>query len=966
MFATSHGSKLWPAVLICGVTVAVRPAVADEQLAAEAARVLATRCLECHSDNDPQASLDLSRRTTALAGGESGVAITPGKAAGSLLWERVRVGEMPPEERQPLTAEERATLERWLAGGAPYATDVIDPNAYTSETRAGYDWWSLQPPQQPAVPPVSAADAHPIDAFVRRQLQAAGLTFSPPADAVTLLRRVSLDLIGLPPSPQDVQRFLEHPQGPDQAYEQWVDRLLASPQYGERWAQHWLDVIRWAETVGFETNIPRPNAWHYRDWVIDALNQDKPYDRFVWEQLAGDTENVDAALGFAVAGPANLPGQIGRDEEAMRQARQDELDEVIRTVSQGLLGLTMGCARCHDHKFDPLTQRDYYAMQAIFAGLRYGDRRLRGPQNEAWTAQVPDLESRLQKLRADLESQRERHQLRAPLQNVETESFAPVAAQAVRMQIAATQSGGAPSLYEFEAWGTTADDQSAQNVALATAGGRPSASSFALANQTRHYDNLVDGTVDPRQAFPWQAAQSGAAWIRVDFPQPVHLDRVVWHSGSTVPVDYTIDVLPPDETAWQTVATTVDRLPRIDDVRSAKQVQLAGLAADEAKRLLAITAAIRSTERERDRLAAGPQVYAASFSERPEPTWLLRRGDPMQQQEQVVPAIPVALGNLGLTAKAPESERRLALARHLTHRDHPLTSRVIVNRVWQHHFGTGLVATSSDFGKMGSRPSHPELLDWLAQELVRHGWSLKRLHRWIVTSRTYRQSSRPRKEALARDAEARLLWRFPPRRLEAEAIRDAILTTSGQLNFKSGGPGFDFFRQRGGLSGFTPHQTFSAEGWRRMVYAHKIRMQSVDVFGVFDCPDAGQMKPRRTQSITPVQSLGLLNSPFINRQERIIQESINETGEPSQRRNFLLQIDVDAAEKNLIDADISFIGSNGCVCRYQQHVKPMLLHRSRERIVMHTAATKHPASPGGQVHDSSFAHSLWQSVSRVF
>jgi hypothetical protein len=240
----------------------------------------------------------------------------------------------------------------------------------------------------------------------------------------------------------------------------------------------------------------------------------------------------------------------------------------------------------------------------------------------------------------------------------------------------------------------------------------------------------------------------------------------------------------------------------------------------------------------------------------------------------MAPAIPVALGKMDLKPNAPEPQRRLALANHLTLPSHPLTARVLVNRVWQNHFGTGLVDTPSDFGKMGTAPSHAELLDWLALEFIRQGWSQKKLHRLIVTSRVYRQSSRPNEKALRVDADARLLWRFPPRRLEAEAIRDGMLSVSGKLNLKMGGRGFDFFNQRGGLSDYVPKQTFEASGWRRMVYAHKVRMQAVDIFGAFDCPDAGQMKPRRTRSVTPLQALSMLNSPFANRQAAFFAERV--------------------------------------------------------------------------------------------
>ena len=714
--------------------------------------------------------------------------------------------------------------------------------------------WSLQPISRPATP----EGIHPVDYFVGKQLGEKRLQLSPVANREVLLRRVTLDLIGLPPTVKELDDFRADKRPTAAAFATVVDRLLASPRYGERWAQHWLDVIRWAETVGFETNTERPAAWHYRDWVIAAFNRDLPYDRFIRDQLAGDVTGADAALGFLVAGPALQPGQIGRDEEAMRSARQDELDEVIRTVSQSMLGLTIGCARCHDHKFDPILQKDYYGMQAVFAGLRYGNRRLRGTENDAWSTKVPAARSKVQQLQTELEALRKKHALRPSLLSMQTETFEPVLAQSIRMKIAATANGAAASIYEFEAW-----TPQKQNAALASTGAVPSASSFALANQTRHFENLNDGSVNRRQSFPWVAASAGPAWFSINFPEPVRLQSVTWHNGSSIPADYVIEVLRPDN-VWQPIADTTDRLPRTDDRRAPNKVKLSGMDADQVKSIMAHIGQLRTAQRELARLNAGPQTFAANFAA-PDPTWLLRRGDPMQRLEELPPSIPGVLGKLQ-PKDATEPARRLALAQHLTRPDHPLTARVLVNRVWQKHFGAGLVDTPSDFGKMGNAPSHPQLLDWLASEFVRQGWSLKQLHRRILTSRTYQQANRPNAKASRIDADARLLWRFPSRRLEAEAIRDSMLQISGKLNLQTGGRGFDFFNQRGGLSDYHSKETFEADGWRRMIYAHKVRMQAVDIFGAFDCPDAGQMKPRRTRSITPVQSLSLLNSPFANRQ----------------------------------------------------------------------------------------------------
>ncbi len=836
--------------------------------------ILQKHCYACHGADDQEGELRLDIKSHAFLGGEGyGPSIIPGKAKQSPLIQFINGSDeemqMPPEGEEPLSEPESATLTKWVDAGAnwPEGVDAVEKKEKPKH-------WSFQPIKQTAIPTVQNPQwtRNEIDYFILAALEKNKLQPSPEADRVTWLRRIYFNLTGLPPTPEQIEAFVNDQQA--DACERVVDELLSSPRYGERWAQHWLDVIRWAETVGFETNLARPNAWHYRDWVIAALNSDMPYDQFIKAQIAGDTLGDDAALGFLVAGPANLPGQIGRDIEAMRQARQDELDEVIRTVGQAFYGLTIGCARCHGHKFDPITQSDYYSLQAVFAGLSYGNRRLRGPQNDQWTARIPAVRKKLEKLRAELESLRQQHHLKPPLASVQTEYFPPALVKAVRMKIRGTNSRGSASLYEFELWTSSQNGKPSTNVSLASAGSRPDASSFLLANQTRHFDNLVDGSVDRRQAFPWVAEKGGPAWIRIDLAEPKTVDRVVWHAGSTIPADYVIEVLPANSNKWKKVADTNQRLPRIDDTRPPSQVNLSGLTQKQVEKIFEKVTAIRNTEKELAKLSAGPQVYAASFTDSPEPTWLLGRGDPMKRLRQVAPAVPKAFGQVVLSVDAPEKERRLALANHLSDRNHPLTARVIVNRIWQHHFGTGIVETPSDFGEMGGVPSHPELLDWLARDFLEHGWSIKRVHRQIALSAAYRQSSRPRADGLAVDAESRLLWRFPPRRLEAEAIRDSILLVSGKLNLKMGGPGFDFFNQRGGLSDYIPKETFDETGWRRMIYAHKIRMQSVDIFGAFDCPDAGQMKPKRSRSITPIQSLSLLNSPFINRQAHFFAERV--------------------------------------------------------------------------------------------
>ncbi|MBW3596400.1 MAG: DUF1553 domain-containing protein [Planctomycetes bacterium] len=625
--------------------------------------LLESRCFECHGSEVQESYLRLDVRDGAYRGGDSGrAAVAPYNADGSELIRRVtQHGEerMPPEN-PPLSEAEVALLRNWIDQGAPWPDELagrIEPETVTS------DHWSFQSVTKPA-PPASddpfVATGNRIDGFIFARLAKKGLAPSPAADRRTLIRRLYLDLHGLPPTPEEVERFIAD-ESPT-AWESLVDRVLASPRYGERWASHWLDVIRYGDTHGFEVNTPRENAWPYRDYVVKSLNEDKPFNQFLREQVAGDQLGADAATGFLVAAPALLPGQVGKDLASMRQARADELHEAIVSVSAGVLGLTVGCARCHDHKFDPISQRDYYRLQAVFAGLHYGGRPLRNPEE----------------------------------------------------------------------------------------------------------------------------ARLGAAF---DASQPA-------------------------------------------------------------------------------------SVFGGVFSA-PDPTHRLYRGDPMQRREQVAPDAPAVLGSLGLESSTGEAARRMTLADWLADPQNPLTPRVIVNRLWQHHFGTGIVATPSDFGAMGARPTHPELLDWLASTFIEDGWSMKKLHRRILTSNTYRQSNRPNPEGLAADAGARLLWRFPPRRLAMEPIRDSVLHVSGALDLAIGGPGFSVFKPNDNyVRVYDPKETWGPAEWRRMIYVHRVRMEQDGVFGAFDCPDAGQPAPRRGRSTTAIQALNLFNSSFMTQQAELFAQRV--------------------------------------------------------------------------------------------
>ncbi|MBN9522527.1 DUF1553 domain-containing protein, partial [bacterium] len=719
------------------------------------------------------------------------------------------------------------------------------------------DHWAFTPVERPPVPAGAAA----IDHFVAAKLRDNGLSLSPAADRRALVRRLKFDLLGLPPTPEEVEAFARD--ADPKAYEALVERYLASPQFGERWARHWLDVVRYADSHGFEMNHPRPTAYHYRDYVIRAFNADLPYDRFVREQLAGDTLGADAATGFLVAGPWD---QVKSPDPVLTaNQRADELHDLIGTTSSAFLGLTVACARCHDHKFDPIPAEDYYRVKAVFAGVQHGERPVRLPnapdpkiETDRLTARLAELEPKLAALELIADPAAVAPRRLAVSSVVNTERFAPVTAKHVRF-VAFEANQYEPCLDELEVF--TAVPQSvnvARGAKLRSSGDYPGGTLHKL-------EHLTDGKYGNGRS--WISNTMGRGWVEVEFTEPQRIDRVVWGRdregkyADRTPTRYRIDVSM-DRVAWVVVASSDDRLPFAD-----KSVLPPALGAADRVTWANLS---REVAEVRNRLAAvarGPAAYVGRLTT-PEPVHRLGRGDVTQKREPVGPGALTEIGSpLDIPDNSTDATRRAAFAAWVTDPQHPLTARVIVNRLWHYHFGTGLVDTPSDFGKNGGRPSHPELLDWLATELVEKGWSLKHIHRLIVTSATYRQSSAGRPDGAAKDAQSRLLWRYPPRRLEAEALRDAVLAVSGKLDLTMGGPGFSLFEPNDNyVRVYTPKTKFGAAEFRRMVYQLKPRMQPDDTFGAFDCPDAGQVAPRRTVSITPLQALSLLNSPFLTQQ----------------------------------------------------------------------------------------------------
>jgi mono/diheme cytochrome c family protein len=559
-------SRIIPSVGTLLITAFAGLAEGDEPSKDAASRVrglLADKCLACHAPEPKKGGLDLTRRASALEGGENGPAFVPGRPAESLLIEKVEGGEMPPG--RPLEPGEVAAFRAWIEAGAGYEVEPL------LARRAGPDWWSLRPVGRVAVPRVKDEKwvRTPVDAFLLDRLERDGLGHAPEADRATFLRRVSFDLIGLPPSPEEVDAFVADP-SPD-AHERLVDRLLASPRYGERWGRHWLDVVRFAESHGYETNNLRPDAWPYRDYVIRAFNLDTPFPRFAEEQLAGDAlPDADwlsrSATGFLVAGSHDVVGN--QAPEAALQQRADDLDDMIAATSTAFLGLTVQCARCHDHKFDPITQKDYYGLQAAFAGVAHASRDI--PRDDP-AARLEAAEARLELARLDRElddleplanpgGQGASRPPVDPRRNVER--FEPVEARSVRFAITSTNSATEPCLDELEAWSSEAEPR---NVASAALGGRPSASSSLSGYDIHRVEHLNDGRYGNGRS--WIGAEGDRGWAQVEFARTTRIDRVVWgrdregNYSDRTPLDYTVEVAT-EPGQWRVVASSRDRLAK--------------------------------------------------------------------------------------------------------------------------------------------------------------------------------------------------------------------------------------------------------------------------------------------------------------------------------------------------------------------------------------------------------------------
>lgn len=695
--------------------------------------------------------LDLRTREGLIKGGTRGPAIVPGDALKSVLYEAVsHRGKllMPPAAK--LSDEDIETLKTWIGQGAHWPANPV------AASLSGEVWWSFRPPVRPKVPEVKPADwvRNPIDAFVLEKLAANRMKPAAPADRRTLLRRAYFDLTGLPPTASEIRAFLAD--GSPAALEKLVDQLLASPRYGEKWGGSWLDVARYADTGGFETDMVYLNAWRYRDYVIKAFNEDTPYDRFVKEQIAGDeiwADNPEAriATGFYTIGP-RLP------ESAMIPAkdRSETLIDWADTTAAVFLGLTMGCARCHDHKYDPIAQKDYYALQAIFAGSEE---------------------------------------------------------QEIVLADAQAQNG-------FKA-------------------GLPR---FLYLEQIRYRADQVIGQAKNRLIERIKKKYRPEEVAAYEIPKEKRTAGQLRLSGE---IEGEIRLLTREEIL---AALTLDEKGQLDEIN-----RRIGEAYLQAPRPLAQASVL------------GP---VRTF----QPVKLLIRGDYTQPGAEIKPDFPAILRS-GRQIQDRETRlglgRRKALAEWLTEQNHPLTARVLVNRIWQGHFGEGLVRTPNDFGKQGELPTHPELLDWLATELVKEGWSLKKLHKLILMSNTYQMSSEFNKAYVEADPENRLLWRMNRRRLKGEEIVDTMRVASGTLNLLMGGPpvvpplNVD---EMAGLFG-NPEVNWPVTADRqahnrRSIYFYVKRSFRYPMFETFDMPDRTSSCGRRIPTTVSPQALTLLNGPL--------------------------------------------------------------------------------------------------------
>ena len=773
--------------------------------------IMERSCWNCHGEAAQLSELDLRSRESSMTGGTRGPALVPGHAEESRLYRVVAGLDDPPMPMSgtPLSEGEVAAIRTWIDDGAHWdaagATSAAEALAAleNSELPAGArDYWAFQLPEETPVPSSDTFD-HPVDRFLDQLRRDAGVTAAPRADKLTLLRRAYLDLTGLPPTLAQTDEFLADTERG--AWGRLIDRLLDSPQYGVRWGRHWLDVARYADSTGFEMDYQRDNAWRYRDYVINAFNQDKPYNQFLREQIAGDeldytTDETRIATGFLRAGP-----RVNYREKDTPDRRYDYLDDVLATLGRGVLGMTVHCARCHDHKFDPILQKDYYSLQASIFGYVEVDwpllDRVELAEYQAANAQVDSRQQSLEDQVATIEGPyRERLQLemireRFP-ENVLRAVMKPEEERTAGDRLLVTQVLSVnPPRDALRAALTPADRDMVESLNAQIA--------------------ALDGERPPEPAMA-EIVTDGDYRFAPDGPG----DEVIGCPECRIPPEEPGTFL--HEEGWPAYETP--------------------------------------------------------------PNYLLISGDPQSPGSQMSPGFLTVATNGDPPTFIPRpdgrtSGRRLALAEWIASRDNPLTARVIVNRIWHHHLGRGIVRTLDNLGVMGDAPTHPELLDWLAVEFMDRGWSIKEMHRLLMTSEAYRMTASYDDDASsAADPENQLLWRYRPQRLEAEVLRDSIMATSEALDLTlSGPPVFPFIPERilaSQKNGVWDNQPDGPAVWRRSAYVYRRRALSYPFFETFDLPDQNQTAGARNVSSVATQALTLLNNESVLRQAELFAERL--------------------------------------------------------------------------------------------
>lgn len=891
--------------------------------ASQIAPILQQHCVRCHSDDNAKGGLSLAT----FADLESQSLIDVADPDASRLIELVtplagQQAEMP-KDGTALAADEVGLLRRWIAEGANWPAEVV----VREKSKADASWWSLQP--LAVVQPPDRDEPNPIDRFVFARLAANGLQPAEPADRPALVRRLAFDVTGLPPSTNEVRDFVQDVD--PLAYERLVDRLLDSKAYGERMARHWLDIAHYADTHGFERDQRRDHAWHYRDYVIRSFNENKPYNQFLREQIAGDViapDNPDSviATGFLAAGPWDFVGQVEtRSAMLRRAARSLDLDDMVTQVMTATVGMTVNCARCHDHKLDPISQSEYYELTAVFAGLKRGDRVVSESSREHYETEktrlqgaIADATTRLGQLRGepidladlvgggngfssgerglgiDVRSGRPQERRLGDLDDIRPGKFVPVDWPAIDGVFVPLAGETRISSAGHVATGLPANGGKAWDAIRNGPVNNQFTTRLGPIDYASPGHSMIGLHANAGITFDLRAIREMA---KTDLP--ITFSTVVGYGGELQAPSAEFRILVDgdlraegkigreDASAVEFEIGTESRFLTListdggngyghDQISFGDPWLTAQRPENETAESLAMAETLRNELRQLQAdlsALAPPPVFYGTTAEKPEPVHILVRGNPE------TPGDPVNPGTLRLAGDAvtfgdsamPESDRRLALADWITAPNNPLTARVIVNRLWQWHFGRGIVPTPSDFGYGGQPPSHPDLLDWLAAELVRENWNLKSIHRLICTSQTYQMTSRVAAPLRATriDSDNRLLWRMNSRRLEAEAIRDAVLAVTGNLSREMGGPGYRDFEYEEAYAPIYRYKTADTPDlWRRSVYRFVVRTTPQPFLATLDCPDPANLTPTRNVTTTALQSLAMFNNDFMLQQSQ--------------------------------------------------------------------------------------------------